>query len=141
MWKPKCCLSDSKTPPIDTKLNRPVDLVFRAKKTYTNSAGEQKTSYNGGEVVIRKLCFIKDRSIASQDTSITSGNIDPSTSKEMIFKNFNITISEFNEIRWEGMKLKLLGVTKLSSVVLDGDRYNAPNGSPFISIIVGTSKL
>jgi len=138
MWLPKCCSSSNI---IDLKLNRPVELYVKELKVYTNSSGEQKSSYSAGTLVIKKMCAIKDRSTASQETSITSGKTDPSTSKELIFRNFAIEDLKINEIRWEGLTMKILGVSKISSVILEGKRYNAPNGSPFVSIIVGVDKL
>lgn len=139
MWKPKCC--DSSKNIIDHILNRPVDLYIRELKTYTNSSGEQKSSYSAGTLVLRKMCCIKDRSLPSQDSSIVNGKKDPSGSKELIFKYFDTSSLEINEIRWEGSKFNMLGITPLSSVTFQGKRYNAPNGQPFISIIIQLNKL
>lgn len=138
MWKPGCCNTNLN---IDLKLNRAVDLYIKKLKSYTNSSGEQKSTYSAGTLVVRKMCYIKDRSIAAQDTSITNGKIDPSTSKELIFRNFAIEDLQINEIRWEGMSMTIIGITKLSTIVIEGKRYTAPNGSPFISIVVGVNKL
>ena len=138
MWKPKCCETTSN---IDTKLTRPVDLYIKQLKAYTTSTGEQKSTYSAGTLVTRKMCHIKDRSTASQETSILSGKIDPSTAKELIFKYFDTDSLKINEIRWEGMTMNILGISKISSTVLQGTRYNAPNGFPFISIVVGVNKL
>lgn len=138
MWLPKCCNS---TNIIDVKLNRPVDLYIKELKVYTTSTGEQKSTYGAGTLVVRKMCYVKDRSIASQDTSITNGKIDPSTSKELIFRNFAIEDLKINEIKWEGMSLKILGISKISTISIEGKTYLAPNGAPFISIIVGVSQL
>lgn len=138
MWKPTCCNS---TPIIDSRLTRPVDLYIKELKVYTTSTGEQKSTYSAGTLVTRKMCYIKDRSTASQETSILNGKIDPSTSKELIFKYFSTDSLKINEIRWEGMTMNILGISKISSTVIEGTRYNAPNGFPFISIIVGINKL
>jgi hypothetical protein len=138
MWKPGCCTQNSN---IDLKLNRAVDLYIKKLKSYTNSSGEQKSTYSAGTLVVRKMCYIKDRSIAAQDTSITNGKIDPSTSKELIFRNFPIEDLQINEIRWEGMIMTIIGITKLSTILIEGKRYSSPNGSPFISIVVGVNKI
>lgn len=138
MWIPKCCNSNLL---IDNVLTRPVDLYVKELKIYTNVSGEQKSTYSAGELVVRKMCLIKDRSVASQETSITNGKTDPSTSKELVFKNFSVEDIKINEIRWEEMTMKILGVSKISSITFQGKRYNAPNGLPFISIIVGVNKL
>jgi hypothetical protein len=138
MWIPKCCNTNDI---IDRVLTRPVDLYVKQLKVYTNANGEQKSTYSAGDLVVRKMCLIKDRSVASQETSITNGKTDPSTSKELVFKNFAIEDLKINEIKWEGMSMKLLGLSKISSITFQGKRYNAPNGLPFISIIVGVDKL
>lgn len=138
MWKAKCCNTSST---IDTKLNRPVDLYIKELITYTDSSGEQKNKYSTGTLVLRKMCAIKDRSLPSQETSVINGKVDPSSSKELIFKYFDISNLKINEIRWEGCIMNLLGITKISSVTFEGRRYNAPNGSPFISMIVAINKL
>lgn len=138
MWKPSCC---TPTTNIDLKLNRAVDLYIKELRSYTTASGEQKSTYSAGTLVVRKMCYIKDRSVAAQDTSITNGKIDPSTSKELIFANFNIEDLKINEIRWEGMTMIIIGFTKLSTVTIENKRYTAPNGAPFVSIVVGVSKL
>lgn len=138
MWKAKCCVNKNI---IDNVINRPVDLYIRELTTYTNSAGEQKNTYSAGTLVMRKMCLIKDRSLPSQETSIINGKKDPSSSKELIFKYFDTSSLEINEVRWEGSRMNMLGITKLSSVYFKGKRYDAPNGLPFISIIVQINKL
>ena len=138
MWKVKCC---EQNPSIDSKLKRLVELYFKELKVYTTADGEQKSTYGAGNLVKRKLCYIKDRSTASQETSITNGRVDPSSSKELIFNYFDITDLKTNEIRWEGMSMVILGVNKISSTVIEGKRYNAPDKLPYISIIVGVNKL
>jgi hypothetical protein len=138
IWLPKCC---EPRPIIDLVLNRPIDLYVKSLKVYTTSSGEQKSTYSAGVFVVRKMGYVKDRSTASQDTSITSGKMDPSTSKELIFKNFAIEDLKINEIKWEGVSMKMLGVSKLATVVIQGKRYTSPIGFPFISIIAGVDKL
>lgn len=140
MWKPKCC-NTSQAQSIETKLNRPVDLYIKELKVYTTSTGEQKSTYSAGTLVTRKMCYIKDRSTASQETSILNAKTDPSTAKELIFKYFNLDSIKINEIRWEGVTMNILGISKISSTTINRTRYNAPNGLPFISIIVGVNKL
>lgn len=140
MWKPKCC-NTSQVQSIDTKLTRPVDLYIKELKSYTTPAGEQKSTYSAGTLVARKMCHMKDRSTASQETSILNSKTDPSTAKELIFKYFNLDSIKINEIRWEGVTMNILGISKISSTTINRVRYNAPNGLPFISIIVGVNKL
>lgn len=139
MWRAKKCCNSGNI--IDNILNRPVDLYIKELVTYTTSSGEQKSTYSAGNLVLKKMCCIKDRSLPSQDTAIINNKKDPSNSKELIFKYFDTSSLEINEIRWEGSKMNMLGITKLSSVTFQGKRYNAPNGLPYISIIVQINKL
>lgn len=138
MWLPKCCSTPAN---IIIKLNRPVQLYIRELKVYTDNQGNQKSTWSAGTLVQTRMCYIKDRSTASQETSILTEKTDPSTSKELIFANFPIDNIQINEVRWEGMKMNFLGITKISSTSIEGKRYYAPNGAPFISMIVGVNKV
>lgn len=136
MWIPACCNS-SQDP--SQKMRNTVKLYFKKLSTAINS-GIQNNEYNGTLVLIKR-CYIKDRSVTSQDTAINNGIQNTETAKEFIFKYFNVTNYQFNEILWGNVRLKVLSVTKLSSVNLDSKKYTASDSQPFISIIAGVKQI
>lgn len=137
VWIPKCCESSNNN--VDTLMRNQVSLFFKKIETKTQQ-GQQGNIYTPN-LVLTKRCHIKDRSAAAQDTAINNGIRDAESSKEFIFKNFNVTTYKFNEIDWSGSRFQVLSTNKLSSVTLDGKRYTASDAKPFISIIAGLKKL
>lgn len=136
MWIPNCCNANDNS---SSKMKHTVKLYYRKLSTAITS-GVQNNEYNQ-TLVLTKRCYIKDRSIASQDSAIVNGIKNTDTSKEFIFKYFDISDYQFNELLWAGVRLKVLGMTKLSSVNMDGKKYNATDAQPFISILAGVKQL
>ena len=141
MWIPKCCSSSSSTsnPDLASKLRNEVKIFYQALISKTES-GVQKNSYNP-QLILTKKCSIKDRSAVAQDTAAIRGSQNPETTKELIFEYFNVTGYNFNEVHWSDSVFKVLSVSKLASVTLDGTRFIADDPTPFISIIVGMKTL
>lgn len=137
VWIPKCCESSNNN--VDTLMRNQVSLFFKKIETKTQQ-GQQGNIYTPN-LVLTKRCNIKDRSAAAQDTAINNGIRDADSSKEFVFKYFNVVNYKFNEIEWSGSRFQVLSTNKLSSVTLDGKRYVATDQKPFISIIAGLKKL
>lgn len=135
MWLPSCCHSDDSS----SKMRNTVK-IYHKKLITTNQSGTQKNKYSG-ELILTKRCYIKDRSLTTQDTAITNGIKNANDVKEFIFKYFDITNFEFNEIVWSGSRFKVLNSNKISSATFDGKKYNASDARPFISILAGVIKL
>lgn len=135
MWIPSCCHLDDSA----SKMRNTIKL-YHKKLITTNQAGTQKNVYSG-ELILTKRCHIKDRSLTAQDTAINNGIRNAETAKEFIFKYFDVTNYEFNEILWSGVRFKVLSTNKMSSVTLDGKKYIASDNRPFISILAGVKEL
>lgn len=135
MWLPSCCHSDDSS----SKMRNTVKIYHRKLFT-TNQSGTQKNKYSG-ELILIKRCYIKDRSLTTQDTAVTNGIKNANDVKEFIFKYFDITSIEFNEIVWSGVRFKVLNSNKMSNVTLDGKKYIASDSRPFISILAGVKEL
>jgi hypothetical protein len=114
--------------------------IYHKKLITTNQSGTQKNKYSG-ELILIKRCYIKDRSLTTQDTAVTNGIKNANDVKEFIFKYFDITSIEFNEIVWSGVRFKVLNSNKMSNVTLDGKKYIASDSRPFISILAGVKEL
>jgi|688.fasta_scaffold812933_1 hypothetical protein len=135
MWLPSCCHSDDSS----SKMRNTVK-IYHKKLITTNQSGTQKNKYSG-ELILIKRCYIKDRSLTTQDTAVTNGIKNANDVKEFIFKYFDITSIEFNEIVWSGVRFKVLNSNKMSNVTLDGKKYIASDSRPFISILAGVKEL
>lgn len=135
MWLPSCCHSDDSS----SKMRNTVK-IYHKKLITTNQSGTQKNKYSG-ELILIKRCYIKDRSLTTQDTAVTNGIKNANDVKEFIFKYFDITSIEFNEIVWAGVRFKVLNSNKMSNVTLDGKKYIASDSRPFISILAGVKEL
>lgn len=137
-WIPKCCNPDIEG--ADAKMRNQVSLYYN-KLNVNIENGVQKNKYSA-TLVMPKRCYIKDRSIAAQDTAIATGIQNPESSKEFIFINFNVTDLKFNEIKWRNTIFTVLGSpVKLATVIMDKKRFVATDKRPFISIIAGMKKL
>lgn len=138
VWIPKCC--DTQTDEINKAMRSTVKLYYKALKT-TNSSGTQKNTYNPS-LVITKRCHVRDRSQIAQDTAINSGKTNPENSKEFIFKYFDVTNYEFNELEWSGSRFQVLNTGKNHTFVdSKRRRYNSTDQQPFIVILAGLTKL
>lgn len=135
MWLPSCCHSDDSS----SKMRNTVKIYHR-KLITTNQSATQKNKYSKDLVVIKR-CYIKDRSLTTQDTAVSNGIKNANDVKEFIFKYFDITSIEFNEIVWSGVRFKVLNSNKISSITLDGKKYIASDARPFISILAGVKEL
>lgn len=135
MWLPNCCSYQNS----DDKFRHTVKIYYKQLLTKTESS-VQKNSYNRTQI-LTKRCYIKDRSPTAQDTAINNGIRDLENTKELIFKYFDITNFSFNELDIGGSRYKILGSSKPLSVTMDSKKYNATTNRPFISLLVGLSKL
>jgi len=135
MWKAKCCQNDN---PLSLMKNS-VELFYKERKSFIQD-GRQLTTYAPASS-FKKLCHIKDRSQVAQDTAITNGIKNLDNSKELIFSYFDVKNFEFNEVKWSNTRFKVLGVNKISSITMNGKRFNALDELPFISILIGLAEL
>lgn len=135
MWIPSCCHLDDSS----SKMRNTISL-YHKKLITTNQSRTQKNIYSG-ELVLIKRCYIKDRSLTTQDTAVANGIRNTDTVKEFIFKYFDISGLEFNEILWSGVRFKVLSSNKMASVTMDGKKYNASDARPYISILGGVKEL
>lgn len=135
MWLPTCCNSDDSS----SKMRNTIKL-YHKKLITTNQSGTQKNVYSG-QMVLTKRCHIKDKSLTTQDTAVTNGIKNANDVKEFIFKYFDITKLQFNEILWSGVKFKVLNTNKMAKVTMDGKSYEASDSRPYISILAGVKEL
>lgn len=116
-------------------------IKIHCKQLSTNTqSGTQKNTYTP-HLVLTKRCFIKDRSLAAQDSAINNGIKEPDSAKEFILKYFDVTDYQFNQIEWNGIKFKVLNAIPVASATIGRKKYFATDQQPFISILAGVQKL
>lgn len=137
----KCC---KPIIPINNVFNTTVSLRYKKLSTKTEN-GKQINNYSS--VAVKSVrCVMKDRTNASVEVAFAKNIQDGRSLKELIFKYSDIKFfldseTVINEIEWEESIYNITEMEKIKSFTSNYQRFDAPEGQPFIRMFIGLKKL